>query len=203
MSRKEKGSNRRSHTTREKPAKNHPRILHTWKSPLSIFSRPKGSHRNTIKGLTQAITRARKGKGPKCTTHFQCLIQSCSPYWFRIMRFLSFLQGLRDLYIQKSTMLMLNVNTMEELGGIPWRIARLSKTRFNRWSTQIQPNSEDLSTVTRSIKIKDQLGAILLWMFSFVNVFFEKCKLRFNVNICMKWIDFLDAFCHHEFCRCI
>ena len=26
------------------------------------------------------ITRARKGKRPKCTIHFQCLIQSCSPY---------------------------------------------------------------------------------------------------------------------------
>ena len=60
------------------------RIIHVHqgmpKSLLSISSRPKGSHWNTIKGLTQAITRARKGKGPKCTIHFQCLIQSCSPY---------------------------------------------------------------------------------------------------------------------------
>ena len=166
------------------------------KSPLSVFSLPKDLHKNTIKGLTQAITRAKKGKGPKYTIHFQCLIQSCSPYWFRIMRFLSFPQGLGDLHIQKSTMSMLNVNTMEELGGTLWRIARLSKTRFNRWSTLIQPNSEDLSTVFRNIKIKDQLGAVLLWMFSFVNVLFEKCKHCFNVRMCLCFW----CFCHYEFC---
>ena len=93
------------------------------KSPWSVFVRPKGSHKNVIKSLTQAITRARKGKGPKCTIHFQCLIQSCSPYWFRIMGFLPFSQGLGNLHIQKSTMSMLSVNTMKELGGTPWRIA--------------------------------------------------------------------------------
>ena len=113
----------------------------------------------------------------------------CSPYWFRIMGFLPSPQGLRDLHIQKSTMSMLSVNTIEELEGISWRIVWLSKTRFNRWSTQIQPNSEDLSTVTRSIKIKDQLGAVLLWMFSFVNALLEKCKPCFDVNICIKWIN--------------
>ena len=43
------------------------------KSPWSISIRPKGSHRNTIKSLTQAITRVRKGKGPKCTTHSNVL----------------------------------------------------------------------------------------------------------------------------------
>ena len=140
------------------------------KSTLLVSSRPKGSHGNTIKGLTQAITRARKGKESRCTIHFQCLIQSCSLYWFRIMGFLPFPQGLEDLHIRRSTMSMLNVNTMEELGGTPWRIAWLSKTRFNRWSKQIQSNSEDLSTVTRSIKTKDQLGAIFV-----MNVFICEC----------------------------
>ena len=140
------------------------------KSPLSISSCPKGCHKNTIKGLTQDITRAKKEKGPKCIIHFQCPIQSCSPYWFRITGFLPSPQSLGDLHIQKSMMSMLSVNIMEELGGTPWRIARLSKTRFNRWSTQIQSNSDDLSTVTRSIKTKDHLRVVFV-----LNVFICEC----------------------------
>ena len=140
------------------------------KSPLLVSSHPKGSHRNTIKGPTQGITRARKEKRPKCTIHFQCLIQSGSSYWFRIMGFLPSPQGLGDLHIQKSMMSMLSVNTMEELRGIPWKIARLSKIRFNCWSTQIQSDSKDLLTITRSIKTKDQLGAIFV-----MNVFICEC----------------------------
>ena len=80
MSREKGGRKRRSHTTREEPVKNHPRSPGYAQAPLSISNRLKGSHKNTIKRMTQAITRARKGKGPKCIIHFQCLIQSCSPY---------------------------------------------------------------------------------------------------------------------------
>ena len=47
----------------------HSHTLCTQVPPIRFF-RPKSSHENMIKGLTQAITRARKGKGPKCTTHF-------------------------------------------------------------------------------------------------------------------------------------
>ena len=57
------------------------------KSPWPVFICPKGSHKNMIKGLTHVITRARKGKGPKCTTHFRCPIKNYSPYWSRIMGF--------------------------------------------------------------------------------------------------------------------
>ena len=142
----------------------------TPKSPLPISSHPKGSHKNMIRGLTQAITRARKGKGPKCTIHFQCLIQSCSPYWFRIMGFLSFPQGLEDLHIQKSMMSVLSVNTIEELEGIPQKIAWPSRTKSNPWSMQIRSNSENWSVVTKSIKIKDQLGAVFV-----MNVFICEC----------------------------
>ena len=46
-------------------------------------------------------------------------MESYSRYWSKIMGFLSFLQGLEDLYIQKDTMSMSYVNTMEELKGIP------------------------------------------------------------------------------------
>ena len=42
----------------------------------------------------------------------------------------SFLQGLEDLHIQKGTMSMPNVNTMEELEDIPLKIARPLKTKF-------------------------------------------------------------------------
>ena len=58
--------------------------------PQSDIFRPKSLHKNMIKGLTQAITRARKGKGPKCTTHSQCSMENCSPYWSKTMGFLSF-----------------------------------------------------------------------------------------------------------------
>ena len=74
------GEKRRSHVTREEPVKNHLHSSGYAQAPLPASIHPKGSHRNTIKGLTQAITRARKEKGLKCTIHFQCLIQSCSPY---------------------------------------------------------------------------------------------------------------------------
>ena len=46
-------------------------------------------------------------------------------------------EGLEDFHIQKDTMSMPYVNTTEELEGILWKIARLWKTKFNPWSTQI------------------------------------------------------------------
>ena len=97
------------------------------KSPWPVFIRPKGSHENMIKSLIQVVPGATKGKGPRCTIHFQCPIESCSPYWSRTMEFLSFPQDLEDLYIQKGTMSIPDVNTMEELESIPWRIVELSK----------------------------------------------------------------------------
>ena len=57
----------------------HSRTPCTQVPPIRSFS-PQSSHENMVKGLTQAITKAKKGKGPKCTIQFQCLIQSCSPY---------------------------------------------------------------------------------------------------------------------------
>ena len=106
-------------------------VLHVPRCPQSDIFRPKSSHENMIKGLTQATTRARKGKGPKCTTHFRCPMENCSPYWFRTMGFLLFLQGQEDLHIRKDTILMPDVSTMEELEGIPQKIARPSRTRSN------------------------------------------------------------------------
>ena len=144
------------------------------KSHFSVSSRPKGSHRNTIKGLTQGTTRARKRRGPKCTTHFRCLMKNCSPYWSGTMRFLSSPQDQGDLHIRKDTILMLDVSITKELEGIPQKIARPSRTRSNPWSTQIRSNSENWSVVTKSVKIKDQLGAILVCL-STMNVFIYKC----------------------------
>ena len=144
------------------------------KSPWPVFIRPKGSHRNTIKSLTQAITRARKEKGPKCTTHFRCPMENCSPYWFRTMEFLSFLQDQEDLHIRKDTILMSNVSTTKELEGIPQKIARLLKIKSNHWSTRIQRNSEDLLMVIKSIKIKDQLRVVLVRLL-IMNVRIREC----------------------------
>ena len=168
-------------------------VLHVPKCPQLDIFHPKSSHGNMIKGLTQAITRARKGKGPKCTTHFRYPMENCFPYWSRIMGFLLFLQGQEDLHIRKDTILMPNVSTTEELEGTPRKIAWPLRTRSNPWSTQIRSNSENLSVVIKSIKIKDQLGAVFVCLL-IMNVFiyectFEKCKLYFDISICMKWID--------------
>ena len=65
-----------------------------------------------------------------------------------------------------------------KVGGTPWRIAQLSKTRFNCWSMQIQSNSKDLSTVTRRIKTKGSIRGSFcyecfhLWMYFLKNVSF-------------------------------
>ena len=172
-------------------------VLHVPRCPQSDIFHPKCPHGKLVRGSTQATTRTRKGKGPKCTTHFRCPIKNCSPYWSETMGFLSSPQDQWDLHIRKDTILMPDVSITGELEGIPQRIARLSRTRSNLWSMRIRPNSENLLMVIRSIKIKDQLGAVFspfcLWMFAFVNVLFEKCKLCFDVSICMKWINLFQT----------
>ena len=147
-----------------------------------VFLHPRSSYGNVIETLIQAIPGAIKKKEPRCTTCFQCPTESYSRYWSKNMGFLSFPQGLEDFHIQKDTMSMPYVNTMEELEGISWRIVRPSKTRFNLWSTQIRSNSENLSMVIRSINIKDQLGAVFCLSFDH-EFFFHSwmCFLR-NVN---------------------
>ena len=52
-----------------------------------------------------------------------------------------------------------NEDLLSYVGGI-LRISRSSK--INIWSTQIRQNSENWSVVTKSIKIKDQLGAVFV-----------------------------------------
>ena len=169
----------------------HHRML---KFPRPVFLRLKSLYGNVIETLNQAVIGVLKGKKPRCITHFQWPTKSFSPYWSRITGFLLSPQSLKDLHIQEDTMSMPHVNTMEESRDTPWRIARLSKTRFNPWSTQIRSNSENLLVVIRSIKMKDLLGAVFVCLL-ITNVFvcgctFEICKLCSNVSICMKWMNF-------------
>ena len=156
-------------------------VLHVPKCPQSDIFHPKSSHKNMIKGLTQAITRVRKGKGSKCTTHFRCPMENCSPYWSRTMGSLLFLQGQKDLHFRKDTILTPDVSTTEELEGIPQKIARPSRTRSNPWSIQIRSNSENWSVVIRSIKMKDQLGAVFVCLFDH-ECFHLRIHLLKNVN---------------------
>ena len=144
------------------------------KFPWPVFLYPKSLYENVIETLIQAIPEAIKRKEPRCITHFQCLTESYSRYWSKIMGFPSFSQGLEDLHIQKDTMLVLYVNTMEELDGILWRIAQPSKTKFNPWFTQIRSNSKNLLVVIRALKIKDQLGAVFVCLL-IMNVFIHEC----------------------------
>ena len=102
------------------------------KFPRPTFLHPRSSCENVIETLIQAIPEAIKRKEPRCITRFQCPTKSYSWCLSKIMGFSSFLQGLEDLRTQKDTMSMPHVNTMEELEGIPQKIARLSKIKSNR-----------------------------------------------------------------------
>ena len=68
------GEKRRSHATSEEPVKSHPCSSGYAQVPFVGFQSSQRFAREYDQGLTQAITRARKGKRPKCTIHFQCLI---------------------------------------------------------------------------------------------------------------------------------
>ena len=140
------------------------------KFPWPVFLHPRNSYKNVIETLIQTILGAIRRKEPRCIIRFQCPTDSYFQYWSKITGFLSSPQGLEDLHIQKDTMSMPYVNTIED---ILWRIARPSKTRFNPWSTQIWSNSENLSMVIRSIKIKDQLGAVFACLL-IMNVFIRE-----------------------------
>ena len=171
---RERKSKRKSHMARDEPVIDFSHSSSYTQVLWSIFLHPRSSYENVIETLIQAIPGAIKRKEPRCITRFQCPTKSYSWYWSKIMGFLSFSQGLEDLHIQKDTMSMPYMNTMEEFEGIPWRIARPSKTRFNPWSMQIRSNLENLSVVIRSIKIKDQLGAVFVCLL-IMNVFIREC----------------------------
>ena len=173
MSREEKGSKRRSHTTREKPVKNHPRSLWYAQVPLVGLHSPQRFVREYDQKFDSSCPRDNKKKRTKVYHSLPMSYGELLQYWSKIMGFSSFLQGLEDLHIQKDTMSMPYVNTMEELEDIPWRIARPSKTRFNPWSMQIRSNSKNLSVVIRSIKIKDQRGAVFVCLL-IMNVFIRE-----------------------------
>ena len=162
------------------------------KFPLLVFFHPRSSYENLIETLIQAIPEAIKRKKTKVyhslpMSYGELLSVLIQNYEISVIPVRP-----RDLHIQKDMMAMPYMNTMEEWEDISWRIARPSKIRFNPWSTQIRSDLENSSMVIRSIMIKDQLGAVFFlfvfwsWMFSFVNMLFEKCKPCFNVSMCMK-----------------
>ena len=74
------GEKRRSHATSKEPVKSRPYSSGYAQVPFVGFQLPQRFVREYDQGSDLGITRARKGKRPKCTIHFQCLIQSCSPY---------------------------------------------------------------------------------------------------------------------------
>ena len=106
-------------------------ILHVSRCPQPNVFRLKFLQGKVVEGLTQAVTKARKGKGPKCTTHFRCPLENCFPYCSKIMGFLSFPQDQEEFHIRKDTILMPDVITTEELEGILRKIIRPSRTRSN------------------------------------------------------------------------
>ena len=76
------------------------------------------------------------------------------------MGFLPFPQGLEDLHIQRSTMSMLNVNTMEELGALCGELhsfQRQGSVVDQRRSSQIRKTCQRSPEALRQ---KDQLGAV-------------------------------------------
>ena len=110
------GEKRRSHTTRKEPIKNHPCSPGYTQVPLASLHSPQRFVQEYVQGSDPSYYQSKKRKRTK--------VYHLLPKLFS--------QGPRDLHIQRSTMSMLNVNTMEELGGTPWRIAWLSRTKFSR-----------------------------------------------------------------------
>ena len=68
---RERKSKRKLHTTWEEPIENYPHSSSYAQVPRLVFLHPKSLYGNAIETLIQAILRAKKGKGPKCTMRFQ------------------------------------------------------------------------------------------------------------------------------------
>ena len=174
------------------------------KFPRLVFLHPESSYKNVIETLIQVVIGVIKGKEPRCITHFQWPTKNYSQYWSRITRFLLPLQSLEDLHIQEDTMSMPHVNTMEESGGIPWRIARPLRTKFNPCSTQIWSNSESLSVVVKSIRIKDHLRAIFVCLFDHECFHTLLRDVNFALMSAFAWNEWTFGFrhlCRSEFRR--
>ena len=130
MSREERGSKRRSHTTWEEPVKNHPCSPRYAQVPLADLHSPKRFAQEYDQASDSGNYQSKKRKRTK--VYHSMSYTELLPLLIQNYRISVIPARARRSPYPKKYMSMLNVNTMEELWGTPWRIARLSKTRFNR-----------------------------------------------------------------------
>ena len=124
-------SKRRSHTTREKPAKNHPRSPGYAQVPFIDLQSPQRFAQEYDQGSDPSYYQSKKRKRTKVYNSLPMSYTELLPLLIQNYgTSVTLARPRRPLY-PKKYMSMLNVNTMKELGGTPWRIARLSRTRFN------------------------------------------------------------------------
>ena len=128
---KERRSKRKSHTTREEPVKNRPRSsLYAQVLSVGLHS-PQRFVRKCDRDTDSSYPRGNKEKRTKAyhslpmsyTELLSVLIQNYGIFFIPA-------RPRRPPYPKKYDV-SANVNTMEESGGTPWRIARPSKIRFN------------------------------------------------------------------------
>ena len=132
MSGEEGGGKRRSHATWEEPVKSLPRSPGYAQVPSAGLQSPQSFAQEYDQGSDLGYYQSKKKKMTKVYHPLPMSYTELLPILIQNYEISTIPEGLGDLHIQKSTMSMLSVNTMEELGGTPWRIAWLSKTRFNR-----------------------------------------------------------------------
>ena len=101
MSREERGSKRRSHTTREKPVKNHPRSPGYAQVPLVDLHSSQRFTQEYDQGSDLGYYQSKKRKRTKVYHPLPMSYTELFPILFRIMGFLSSPQTLGDLHIQK------------------------------------------------------------------------------------------------------
>ena len=119
MSREERGSKRRSHTTREELGKNHPCPPRHAQVPLVGLHSPQRFVQEYDQEFDSGYYQSKKRKRTKVYHTLSISYGELLPILVRTMGFLSFPQDQKDLHIQKDMILMPDVSTTEELEGIP------------------------------------------------------------------------------------
>ena len=128
---KERISKRKSHTTRKKPVKNRPcSSLYTQVPSIDLHS-PQKFLRKQDRDTDSSYPRGNKEKRTKVYHSLPMSYTELLPILIQNYGISVIPARPRRPSYPKSTMSVLNVNTIEKSGGTPWRIARPSKTRFN------------------------------------------------------------------------
>ena len=131
MSREERMSKRRSHTTREEPVKNHPHSPKYAQVPLADLHLPQRFAQEYDQGFDSSYYESKKRKRTKVYHTLSMSYGELLPILVQNYRISVIPARPRRPPYPKGYVLMSDVSTTEELEGIPQKIARLLKTKSN------------------------------------------------------------------------